>query len=228
MKNPAMSTSDNILFHRIIQPRRKLAGDSLLVPALILLHGRGSNEEDLLGLAPYLDERLLFLSLRAPFDFPYGGYMWYDSSRIGSPEPTQFKKSHDQITSFIKQLPTAHPVDPKRIFLFGFSMGAIMSFAVGLANPGIVRGIIAHSGYLPEVQDPPYYWDAQQKTDYFIAHGTHDPIISISFAHRSKELMERSNALVTYKEYPIAHHVSEESLQDLSAWLTERISLPSS
>lgn len=213
--------TDGVLFYKVMEPDSALAGS--LFPTLILVHGRGSNEDDLLGLAPHLDPRFHFVSVRAPFLFPYGGFMWYDSSVIGKPEPKQFFESLNLLTTFIEDLPKKHPVDPKRIFLFGFSMGSIMSLATALTRPELVRAVVAHSGYVPEAEKLNYRWSGQQQTEYFLAHGTEDPVIPVHFGRRSDELMKKTNAKYIYKEYPIGHTISDESLADISRWLSERL-----
>ena len=137
--------------HKLIEPRRRSQGRA---PALILLHGRGANEEDLLSLSEYLDERLLIVSPRAPYPFQFGGgYTWYDLEEVGKPEPGMFRESYVKVLKFIEDVRTGYPVDPARIFLGGFSMGTIMSYAVALTHPALIRGVIANSGYVPEETD---------------------------------------------------------------------------
>src|SRR5512137_1636155 len=122
--NP-ISTS---LLHKVLQPRRRTSAPA---PLLILLHGRGANEDDLLGLAEYLDDRLFIVSARAPFPFQFGGgFTWYDLEEVGKPEPAMFRKSYDKVRQFVDDVGKGYPVDRSRIFLGGFSMGAVMSYAI--------------------------------------------------------------------------------------------------
>ena len=128
------------LFHKIFPPRQQTEGAS---PCLLLLHGRGADENDLLGLADYLDERLFIITVRAPFEFQFGGgFTWYDILDVGTPEPKMFEKSYRRLTQFFADLKTGYPIDPSAIFLLGFSMGTIMSYAFTLTNPGSVKGVI--------------------------------------------------------------------------------------
>src|SRR5262245_40669041 len=100
-----------------------------------MLHGRGADEQDLIGLADGLDERFLVVSLRAPFVFPYGGYTWYTIGEDGSPDMTMFRNSFDRVFSCLEQIAKRHRPDARKLFLFGFSMGTMMSFAVSLTHP---------------------------------------------------------------------------------------------
>lgn len=190
-------------------------------PTIILLHGRGSNEQDLLGLAPYLDPRFFLIAPRAPLAFPYGGYTWYSMQQVGEPEPDEFTRSYEQLSRFIDEVKEQYPVDPEQLFLLGFSMGTVMSFSIALTRPDQIRGVVAHSGYIPEHSSLAFRWDALQKTGFFVAHGVEDPVIPIRFGRRSNELLQQANADLTYREYPIGHHVSDESVHDLSTWLRQ-------
>lgn len=197
-------------------------------PLLVLLHGRGTNEDDLLGLVDYLDPRFFIISARAPFRFQegYGGYTWYDVQDIGSPVLQQFDESYRKLLQFITDIKTGYPVDENRVYLLGFSMGSVMSFAAALTMPGLVRGIVAHSGYVPENTGLSFAWDRLQELSVFVAHGVHDPVISIDYGRRAHALLKKSSADVTYKEYPIHHTISEESLSDLTDWLQKRLAVP--
>jgi phospholipase/carboxylesterase len=195
-------------------------------PTLILLHGRGANEEDLLGLVSYLSPQLLCIAARAPFYFPYGGYTWYDLREIGTPDQNQFEESYQRLTQFVDDVQQHYPVDPKKTYLLGFSMGTVMSYAYALTHPERISGVVAHSGYIPENTSLNFAWNKLASTGFFVAHGTHDPVIPISFGRRAHELLASTNAPLVYREYPIQHQISEESLHDLSAWLAGHIERP--
>jgi phospholipase/carboxylesterase len=209
------------LLYKEVEPRKKLEGGN---PLLLLLHGRGTDENDLLGLAPYLDERLHIVSVRAPFPFQRGpGYAWYDIEEVGKPDHEKFPRSRDMITNLIDTLHTGTGSDNSRTYLLGFSMGSVMAYAVALASPEKVAGVIAHSGYIAEGNNTNYRWDDAQRVAFFIAHGTADPVIPVQFGRRADELMKQHGLNYLYKEYPLAHQISEESLNDISTWLSEKI-----
>jgi len=205
------------LVHRVLEPAHASAGPH---PTLIMLHGRGADEQDLLGIAPALDPRLLIVSARAPFPFgPGGGYTWYDVGEVGAPQPEMFASSYERLLAFVEEVRAGYPVDTGRLFLYGFSMGSVMSLALGLTHPELFRGIVANSGYVPEGTHLTLRWDGLGATAFFIAHGTFDPIIPVAFARRARELFASSNAPVSYAEYPMGHEISERSLRDTVDWM---------
>jgi phospholipase/carboxylesterase len=193
------------------------------LPTLILLHGRGTDENDLLGLTPAFDPRMLVVSVRAPFRFPYGGYTWFDLDEHSGVNTDQLLQGRDAFLRCVDELQEKYPVDPKRIFLFGFSMGAMMSLSVSISNPGRFKGVVAHSGLLPNNDQLQYRWDDLQGISFFIAHGTHDPIVPVELGRQAYEQLHHANANVLYREYPIQHTISEESLSDTARWLQQYI-----
>ena len=215
-----MKLIDTTLVHQIAPFDNRHPGPS---PALILLHGRGSNEEDLLGLVPYLDPRFFCIAARAPLYFPYGGYTWYDLKEVGSPDVEQFEQSFGKLSKFLDDIRHGYAIDPRLIFLLGFSMGTVMSYALALSRPDAIRGVVAHSGYLPEHASSQFKWDQLSGTSFFIAHGTQDPVIPIHYGRRAHELLAGTGAPLVYREYPLQHQIGEESLRDLSEWLSQQL-----
>ena len=184
---------------------------------LIMLHGRGADEHDLFGLKDRLDPRLDIYSLRAPFEFEWGGYAWFDLFEDGTVDEKSFAQSRDEITAFILTVKT------DKLFLLGFSMGAIMSYSIALSHPGICSGILALSGFAAPQLEKDYQLQQLQDLHIFISHGVNDPVIPIASARKTKAMLDGSNASVAYREYPMAHQISEECLTDLSVWLRERL-----
>lgn len=220
-----ISPISSALVHKI---RPSEPHESVKPPALILLHGRGTDENDLLGLVDYLDPRFFVISVRAPFPFQegVGGYTWYDLKDIGSPNQEQFTDSCRRLVQFVEDVKAKYPIDADRVFLLGFSMGSVMSFAVGLTVPGLVRGIVAHSGYVPEGANLTFAWKDLHGLSAFVAHGMHDPVIPIEYGRRARELLGASSVDTEYREYPIPHTISEQSLADLSSWLQKKLDVP--
>jgi phospholipase/carboxylesterase len=205
-----------ILEHRVLVPQGAPAAKH---PTVIMLHGRGADEEDLIGLATYYDPRLLVLSVRAPYPFAHGGgYTWYDVGAVGTPDPAMFRLSYDRLSQFVDEAIREYPVDPSRVYLLGFSMGTVMAFALSLTRPELFRGVIANSGYVPEGTHLAFRWRELGNLAYFIAHGREDPVIPIDFARRAKRLFEESTAKVEYREYEMGHEIGEESLRDSAAF----------
>jgi phospholipase/carboxylesterase len=192
-------------------------------PALILLHGRGADENDLLDLTSSFDPRLLIVSIRAPYRFPYGGYTWFDLDEQNGINKDQLARGCEALIRCLDELQQNYSLDAQRIFLFGFSMGAMMSLTLSLIHPHRFRGIIAHSGMLPGESTAKYRWDELKGTSFFIAHGTNDPIISVEWGRKTHERLAQVNANVEYHEYPIPHNISEESLRDAIGWLHQKL-----
>jgi len=192
-------------------------------PCVILLHGRGANEDDLLGLTPYLNPHFLVIAARAPFSFSYGGQTWYDILGSGTPHPDQFKESYERLQQFVEDVREHYPVDHRNLFLLGFSMGTVMSYAYSLTHPDKVNGVVAHSGYIPEDTPLTFQWEKLDGKGFLLAHGTQDPVIGVEFSRRARELLSKTKANVTYKEYAFPHTMSEESVNDFSQWLTMRV-----
>ncbi len=207
--------------HHIIQEPRKPAGNEH--PAVILLHGRGADEYDLFDLTRYLDERFFFISVRAPYPFPYGGFTWFDLPESGMPDPSILADSYHKLGTFFDEIRVNYPVNPKKIFLLGFSMGTIMSYTLALTRPHDIAGVMANSGYLPEEAPFPYQWDEAKTTPFFVAHGVQDVMLPVTLARRSKLVLEQHHVPLEYHEYPIGHQFSEESLNDMALWLTQRL-----
>ncbi len=201
--------------------------DNHLHPAIFLLHGRGADEEDLLGVAPQLDPRFICIAPRAPFPFSYGGYVWYDIEDIARPDERQFNESCDRLKRFIGEMKSEYPLDPGRVYVLGFSMGAVMAYALAMTTPDEIRGVLAHSGYWPEHLSERIHPEKLSQPYYFVAHGIYDPVIPIDYARRAREFLTTYKARFEYREYPLQHQMSEDSLRDISAWLTTNLKITS-
>jgi phospholipase/carboxylesterase len=187
--------------------------------ALVLFHGRGADEYDLLPLLDALDpERHLDgFCPRAPLALPPGGAHWYVVPRVGYPDPPSFAQGYAAATGFVDSLPH------EKIVLGGFSQGAVLAFSVGLGT-GRPRpaAIVAFSGFIPEVEG----WELDTETPFppiAIAHGTYDPIIPIEFAHRARALLEGAGAEVLYRESPLQHQIDPRVIQGLQPWLRDAV-----
>jgi phospholipase/carboxylesterase len=192
-------------------------------PALILLHGRGTDENDLLGLVPSLDPRLLIISVRAPYEFSYGGYTWFNLEEQGDVKVDEILSSREALILCLDDIQKKYPVDQKRLFLFGFSMGAMMSLTVSLSYPDRFKGVVAHSGLLLQDEKLLYRWNDLGGISFLIEHGTHDPVVPVELGRQAHQRLVDAKAHVLYKEYSIQHTISEESLNDFVVWLNQQI-----
>jgi phospholipase/carboxylesterase len=194
---------------------------------LVLHHGRGTEERDLLGLADALDpeRRLRVVTPRAPLSLPGSpGYHWYLVPRVGYPDPDSFHAARAALAELHDQLWEETGVGPERTVLGGFSMGSVMSYAMGLgADRPAVAGILAFSGFIPIVEGwEPSLADRQQ-TRLFIAHGRRDPIMEVGFARRARDLLEAGGLAVEYRESDVGHQIDPSHLVDASTWLGETL-----
>jgi phospholipase/carboxylesterase len=191
-------------------------------PTLLLLHGRGSNELDLLGLAPYLDPRLFLLSARAPLAW-MGGYRWYDSDRPGQAERQSFETSLTLLTRFLNEMTSVYPVDPSRLYLLGFSQGAMMSNALLLTVPKQLAGALLLSGFQPRLDPSQIRADALAGKPVFMAHGTHDGVLPVERGREARDTLSGLGIDLVYREYPMDHQINEQELVDIQAWLAARL-----
>ncbi len=208
------------LFYTALEPRRVVGGKS---PAVILLHGRGADENDLLGLAQYFDERLAVFSVRAPYPFEFGGYTYFQLNDDGTAEPVMFMESYRRLMEFADGVASLPEVDPDRIFLLGFSMGTIMSYALSLTHPEKFAGVVAQSGFIRDHPDLDFQWNALSNCSFIITHGVNDPVIPVAAARKTRAMFSKSNAVFVYKEYPMGHEISGESLADVCDWLRKKL-----
>ena len=196
-------------------------------PLLLLIHGYGSNEQDLFSFAEELPETHYVISVRAPFDLQYGSYAWYainfDADENKFSDLNQAKKSRDLLVQFIDELIEKYPIDSNNITLIGFSQGSILSYAVALSYPKKIRKIVAFSGYLNADMILP----GIEKRDFsqlqiFASHGTQDQVIPVEWARKTKPFLDQLGIENIYREYPIGHGISPQNFFDFKNWLLNK------
>jgi phospholipase/carboxylesterase len=193
------------------------------VGALVLLHGRGTSEHDLLPLLDVLDpeRRLVAVVPRAPLTLPPGGHHWYVSVGIPNPHPQTFHGAMTLVSGWLDALLTEYELVYDHLVLGGFSQGAVMTYALGLgAGRPRPRGLICLSGFMPEAPD--FELDLSGLDGYPVAlgHGTYDPVIGVEWGRQARERLTDAGADVTWRESPMAHSVDPDYLHELAGWLT--------
>lgn len=190
---------------------------------LVLHHGRGTDERDLLGLADALDpqRRLHVVTPRAPLVLPGSpGYHWYLVPRVGYPDPDTFHAARAALADLHDRLWSETGLDPARTVLGGFSMGAVMSYAMALGADRLpVAGILAFSGFVPVVEGWSPHLGDRQECRAFIAHGRADPVIEVGFGHRARDLLEAGGLEVEYRESGLGHQIDPMHLPAAVEWL---------
>jgi phospholipase/carboxylesterase len=190
---------------------------------LVLHHGRGAEEHDLLGVGDVLDpqRRLHVVSPRAPLTLPgWPGYHWYIVPRVGYPDRDTFQAAFEALAELHDELWQRTGLTAKSTVLGGFSMGSVMSYSLGLAaERPAPAGILAFSGFMPVVEGWEPELDDRQAMRAFIAHGRKDPIMHVDFARRASELLERGGLDVEYHETDAAHHIDPAVVPRAVDWL---------
>jgi phospholipase/carboxylesterase len=191
---------------------------------LVLHHGRGADEADLLSLGDHLDpeRRLHVVAPRAPLTLGGSGYHWYIVPRVGYPDPDTFHAAYRQLAAFHDETWDRLGLTPEQTVLGGFSMGSVMSYALGL-GPGrpAPAGLLAFSGFVPIVEG--WQPDLPRPTRAFVAHGRHDPIMEIGFARRAHDLLEQHGIDVDYHESGHGHSIEPAHAAVAANWLTDTL-----
>ena len=207
--------------HYLIQEPKTIKDQN---PLLILLHGYGSNEEDLFSFATELPDDCYVISVRAPYDLQPYGHAWYaihfDADENKFSDNAQAKESVELIASFIDEIVKQYAIDTKNVTLIGFSQGAILSYATALTYPEKIAKVVALSGYfnqeiLPEIIDT----KAISHLKFFVSHGSVDQVIPVEWARKAKPALENLGLEVAYHEYPIGHGVAPQNFFDFKNWL---------
>lgn len=219
-----MSDKTLSLFHHAAPPKSGLAEKP---PLLLLLHGYGANETDLFSVAPYLDERFLVVSCRAPITLSLMSYAWFNLGFTPQGivvDAAEIETSRQTLHRFIGEVVEAYQCDPAAVYLAGFSQGAMMSLAVALTFPGVAAGVVAMSGRLmPQTLTQIPDKEALLGLPIFVAHGTRDTLIPIQHGRETRARLSELPVELTYREYEMGHEVSTESLNDITRWLAQQL-----
>jgi phospholipase/carboxylesterase len=203
----------------LIYRERPAAGDPSGL--LILHHGRGADEHDLLGLADVLDpdRRLAVVTPRAPLAIG-GGHHWYVVPRVGYPDPDTFHAAYRKLAAFHDELWERTGIAPENTVLGGFSMGSVMSYSLGLAGDRPKpAGILAFSGFIPTVDGWEPDLGSRPDMPVFIAHGRRDPVMEVEFARGARARLEAGGLSVDYHESDAGHQIDPAHVPSAIQWL---------
>ncbi|CAM1352995.1 alpha/beta hydrolase [Tenacibaculum insulae] len=210
------------LHYIVREPKKAIKNPSLL----ILLHGYGSNEQDLFSFAEELPDDLLIVSAQAPYSMGFGSYAWYainfDAVNGKFSDLVQAKESVDKIALFIDEIKAKYNTNSDKTFLLGFSQGAILSYALSLNYPNKVQHVIALSGYINDELLPNQIANTIT-TDYYISHGTVDQVLPVDWARKAPILLKENGLKNVYSEYPVGHGVAPQNFYSFKSWIEERL-----
>jgi phospholipase/carboxylesterase len=211
----------NTSLHYIIREPKTILTKN---PLLLLLHGYGSNEEDLFSFASELPDEYYIISIRAPYDMTYGSYAWYainfDADENKFSDLEQAKESRDLIANFIDELVAKFPIDEKNVTLIGFSQGCILSYAVALSYPEKVQRVVAMSGYFNiQIAKENFEQNDFSNLKIFASHGSVDQVIPVDWARKAAPSLKQLGIDIVYKEYPVGHGVAPQNFFDFKNWL---------
>lgn len=195
---------------------------------LILLHGYGSNEEDLYAFASELPSDLLIISARALQDLGFGSYAWYtihfNNTQGKFSDIPEAIKARDIIYKFVREIQAKYAISPEKTFLLGFSQGTILSYAVALNYPETIQKVIALSGYVnPDLLPKNIEKFDYTKLDFFISHGSVDQVIPVEWANKAPHFLNQLKIKNCYQEYPVGHGVAPKNFFDFKKWIEERL-----
>ena len=187
-------------------------------PAVVLLHGRGGDERNVIGIENQLPDDLHAFGVRGPHEVS-SGYAWFPESgrsRDG------FQRGIDRLAAFVRGIPDEYDVDPGRVGLFGFSQGAMAGLAALVDYPDLLRWVAALNGYLPRSHDDPEKIERARGESAFVAVGERDGVIPPRYGEETATLLEAAGLDVTFRAYPVGHRMVAREFADISAWLESR------
>jgi phospholipase/carboxylesterase len=214
----------NLSLHHLTRPSTLKEN----APVLIMLHGYGSDENDLFSFASELPEELFIISVRAPYKMQPNGNAWYainfDADQKKWSDDEQAKESRDKISNFIDEVVEAYPINKNNITLLGFSQGTILSYAVALSYPEKIRNVVALSGYINlDIIKDNFKSNNLSKLNFYCSHGSVDQVIPVDWARRTPEILKKLNVDYIYEEFPVGHGVAPQNFFSLKAWLKNKV-----
>jgi len=214
----------NGLAYKWLAPSEPLQGPA---PLLLLLHGAGSNEHDLLGLTPYLDGRCMMASVRAPFPSGAGAYTWYRTSHTASGpmiDEAQEDASRRNLAAFVAHLCRSRGALASGTFLLGFSQGATMALSLLLDHPDRFAGAMVFGArLLPGTAAGVRNREAGRGKPVFAAHGLLDDVVPVARARAMRSRLLDAGLDLEYREYASGHDIPGQALRDAAAWLSARL-----
>lgn len=193
-------------------------------PVIIMLHGFGSDENDLFSFANELPEKYAIISLKAPIRLEPYGNAWYniyfDNNQGKFSDDEQAITSREIVSKCIDEIIEKYKIDSNNITLLGFSQGTILSFGVALSYPEKVKNVIGLSGYINEaILKDGYAENDFSNLNIYTSHGNVDQVIPVEWARKTKPFLKNLNIDCKYSEFPVGHGVAPQNFDELKDWL---------
>ena len=197
-------------------------------PLLIMLHGYGSDENDLFSFANELPEELFIISLKAPYPLQPQGNAWYainfDAEQNKWNDNDEAKLSMEILIKCIDMACEKYPINKNNISLLGFSQGTILGMATALNHPSKIKNVIGLSGYINHDILPKNTNDLDYSNlNFYCSHGTVDQVIPIDWARQTPVFLKSLNIKHTYSEFPVGHGVTPNNFYELRDWISTKI-----
>lgn len=194
-------------------------------PMILLIHGYGSNAEDLFSFADDLADEFYVVSVEGIHTLSPGMYAWYEIDFINMEKFNNLPQgieSRNKLVDFIDLFSDHHKLDKNNIWLCGFSQGAILSYAIALNFPTKISHTACLSGY-PE---PDIIGEISTSTDFshlnfFVSHGVEDPVIPVEWARKGKKLLDDLKIKNEYHEYRSGHGIVPQNYWDMMSWVNK-------
>lgn len=223
--HPTRRTRTLSLPHRVREPAADTESDR--PPLLILFHGIGSNELSMTSIAGVFDPRLLVVCPRSPIELGPYSYAWFHTDftpRGPVPNTAEAEAAWKRVAEFVDEVVDVYETDPSRAFIGGFSQGAIVSLAALLTAPERIAGVVAMSGrLLPEVLPHAVSPERLRGKPVIIIHGTEDERLGIEYGRAARDRLMEFPLDITYREFPMMHTATTESLAAAASWLSGRL-----
>lgn len=205
------------MIYELRSPKNRIPGKKY--PALFVMHGIGSNEQNMLSIVNGLEDSFFIFSVRG--HLPQGpGFAYFTIEGFGKPHRDVFDDGISRLTHFIDYASKNYEIDPEQLYLLGFSQGAIVSMTLALTL-GKIKGVVALSGYIPPFVKEEYAITPGNQLSIFISHGEYDQVLPYEWGKENEKYFKKLGVPVTFKSYPEAHTVSQQNLEDFQAWILE-------
>lgn len=192
-----------------------------IYPALFLMHGIGSNEQNMLPLISGIEDKFYIFSIRGPLSQP-PGFAFFTIEGYGRPHREVFDEAIHRLTAFLDYAARHYPIDKDKLYLLGFSQGAILSMSLSLVLGSRIKGIVALSGYIPKFLLDKEDMDVSGLAA-FVSHGALDQVLPYEWGLEAQRFLQEKGASVTFRTYSEGHTVSLENQKDYTEWLLTQL-----